>query len=318
MLLTTLGGVAHAGTATSAMTEDPIVIRSFDGTPIIARMMLPARASSSTQVPAILMTHGWGGSRPTGTADTLDDVIIRKLLDAGYGVLTWDSRGFGQSGGQASPGGPAEVADAQSLIDYLSTRSEIIQDKAGDPRVGWTGGSNAAGIQFNTAAVDRRIDAIAPFAGWGNLNQDLWPNGAVKTFWWNGLFGIGSFSSLAGGLMSPAGVQLGTLDPQVTQAYTETSLTGEPSTESRSWFSTRSTVQYSRSITAPTLIVQGTIDTLFPLEDGLANYQNLLAAGTPVKLMAPRPSRAGVKEVRARLSAQLAGVDKWCCWRSAR
>ena len=286
LLLTGLTSTAHADTATPSTTEDPIVIRSFDGTPIVARMMLPTRATGTTKVPAILMTHGWGGSRPTGTADTLDDVIIRKLLDAGYGVLTWDSRGFGQSGGQASPAGPAEVADARALIDYLATRPEIIQDKAGDPRVGWTGGSNAAGIQFNTAAADRRIDAIAPFAGWGNLNQDLWPNGAVKTTWWNLLFGTGSSGSLTGGLISPAGVQLGALDPQANQAYAETTLTGEPSTTSRAWFDARSTVRHSGSITAPTLIVQGTIDTLFPLEDGLANYQNLLAAGTPVKFMA--------------------------------
>ncbi len=274
--------------STAAPTaEDPIVIRSFDGTPIVARLMLPARTSTSQKVPAVLMTHGWGGKRPTGaTTDNIEDVLVQRLIGAGYAVLSWDSRGFGQSGGEASPGGPAEVQDAQALIDYLSTRPEILQDAPGDPRIGWTGGSNAGGVQFNTAAVDTRIDAIAPLIAWGNLNQDLFPNGTTKNFWARGIAALGLVTSGSDGLLSPAGTQLGTLDPHITASLAEATLTGGPGTANRAWFQARSTTSKSSSIKAPTLIVQGTVDTFFPLEDGFENYSNLVAAGTPVKFIA--------------------------------
>ena len=36
-------------------------------------------------------------------------------------------------------------------------------------------------------------------------------------------------------------------------------------------------------ITAPTLIIQGTVDNLFPLEEGVTNYDALQAKGVPVK-----------------------------------
>ena len=39
------------------------------------------------------------------------------------------------------------------------------------------------------------------------------------------------------------------------------------------------------NITAPTLITQGTVDTLFTLRDGVKNYEMLKAAGTPVRMV---------------------------------
>lgn len=73
---------------------DNIIVRSRDDTPIVATLMLPRNASRRNKVPAILMTHGWGGSRETRPSST-----TRPLLRHGYAVLTWDSRGFGESGG---------------------------------------------------------------------------------------------------------------------------------------------------------------------------------------------------------------------------
>jgi ABC-2 type transport system ATP-binding protein len=222
--------------------EDPIVVRSFDGTPIVATLMLPDGAGAGRHVPAILQTHGWGGTRATSPGGTAG-----RLLDRGYAVLTWDSRGFGDSGGEAGPGGPAEVADARALIDYLAGRPEIALDAPGDPRVGWIGGSNAGGVQLNTAA--------------------------------------GAATASTGGLDSPAGTQAGVYSEEIHQAHSQILATGELSEDVRAWFTARSTTIHSGRITAPTLLVQGTIDTLFPLEDAFANYANLAAAGTPVKLV---------------------------------
>lgn len=266
--------------ATAPRIEDPLLIRSFDGTPIVATLMLPPGASAKRPVPAILETHGWGGSR-VRTPGAWE----QPLLDRGYAILTWDSRGFGDSGGEASPGGPAEIGDASALIDYLATRPEIARDAPGDPKVGWIGPSNAAGVQFNAAATEGRVDAIAPLVAWGNLHQDLWPNGAVKTAWWEGVYAVGLVSAMSDGWDSPAGSQFGVFDAHIHSTHAELLATGSMSAENKAWWTERATTAHSGSITAPTLIVQGSIDTFFPLEDGFENYRNLVAAGTPVKLV---------------------------------
>jgi ABC-2 type transport system ATP-binding protein len=273
-------GVTPASAA-EVTIEDDLIIESGDGTPIVATLMLPGGASEQTPVPAILQTHGWGGTRATAPGG-----ILQRLLDQGYAVLTWDSRGFGESGGEANVGAPGyEVEDAKALLDYLASRPEIRTDAPGDPRVGWIGGSNAGGIQFNTAALDGRVDAIVPEISWGDLVQDLTPNGVVKQSWDILLYAAGGATAAANGLRSSAGPQTGIYAQQIHQAFLESQTTGVISEPIRQWFAFRSTTARSMDIETPTLIIQGTIDTLFPLEDAFRNYLNLRAAGTPVKLI---------------------------------
>ncbi len=269
-----------SATAAEVLIEDDIVITSSDGTPILATLMLPADASASNRVPAVLGTHGWAGSRSTAPGG-----LTQRLLDNDYAILTWDSRGFGESGGEANVGSPGfEVEDAKALISYLAARPEIKLDRPGDPQVGWIGGSNAAGVQFNTAAVDRRIDAIVPEISWGDLNQDLMPNGVTKQTWDVLLYGAGLATGTALGLQSPAGPQTGAMAPEIHQAFAETMATGTTSQATKDWFDFRSTTTHSADIKTPTLIIQGTVDVLFPLEDAFANYLNILG-NAPVKLM---------------------------------
>lgn len=271
-----------SGAGKQPKIEDNIVVKSFDGTPIVATLMLPAEASASHPVPAILETHGWGGSRrrtPSGTAG--------RLLEEGYAILTWDSRGFGHSGGAANVGSPDfEVKDAGALMTYLASRPEIEKDGPRDPRVGWIGGSNAGGVQLNTAALDHRVDAIVPEIAWGDLVQDLVPNDVPKETWDELLYWAGLAGATAPGVTSPAGPQPGNYAEEIHRGHAELVANGSVSKEIRGWFDHKSTVVRSSKITAPTLIIQGTVDTLFPLEDAFANYLNLVEARTPVKLMA--------------------------------
>lgn len=284
LVLSVLMGLHPASPAVGSAgvrIEDDIVVRSRDGTPIVATLMLPSDASARNKVPVIIGTHGWGGSRATTPSG-----LVARLLDRGYAVLTWDSRGFGESGGEANIGAPGyEVADARALITYLSRRPEIRKDGPGDPRLGWIGGSNAGGVQLNTAAVDRRIDAIVPEISWGDLLLDLIPNGVPKQTWDVALYGAGLATGTALGLQSPAGPQTGSFPPQIHQAFAEATATGNVSESIREWFAFRSTTTRSHRVRAPTLIIQGTIDTLFPLEDAFVNYRQIRRAGTPVKLI---------------------------------
>ncbi len=278
-----LGLPAPSATGQEGVTiEDDIIVESSTGTPIVATLMLPPGASPTDRVPAVIGTHGWAGSRSTEPSGLAAD-----LLDRGYAILTWDSRGFGESGGEANVGAPGfEVEDARALLTYLAQRPEIRRDGPGDPRVGWIGGSNAGGVQLNTAAFDPRVEAIVPEIPWGNLLRDLLPGGVPKQTWDLLLYGSGKATGTLLGLQSPAGPQTGSYAFQIDQAFAEATATGTVSDPIRRWFRRRSTTRWSDRIRTPTLILQGTIDTLFPLEDGFINYRRISGTGTPVKLIA--------------------------------
>ena len=57
------------GTAAGYQIEDNQVATSFDGTSIVYTLFLPDNASASNPVPAVLRTHGWGGSGSEGRGD---------------------------------------------------------------------------------------------------------------------------------------------------------------------------------------------------------------------------------------------------------
>jgi hypothetical protein len=133
------------------------VIASFDEVELEATLFLPPAASADDPVPLVLRTHGWAGSRETSASGTL-----QRLLDEGYAVLTWDSRGFGCSGGVVRIDDPdTEGRDVTALIDWALDNAPIATE-GDDPVVGMTGGSYAGGIQTAGAAVDNRLDALAP------------------------------------------------------------------------------------------------------------------------------------------------------------
>jgi ABC-2 type transport system ATP-binding protein len=270
LCLTLLALAALPATASAAQIEDGKVATSFDGTPIVYTLMLPDSASADQPVPAVLHTHGWGGSRsrtPSG--------FLQQLLDAGYAVLSWDSRGFGQSGGTVQVDSPDfEARDASALVDVLAADPRIAQEVAGDPRIGMTGGSYGGGIQFVTAARDPRVDAIAPEIAWNDLRRALWPEDVVKVGWGTLLY-AGGQTALTGGLSGgPAGQQTGAYDPMIDRAFAE-SAAGAISQEVEDWFAAKGPHHLLSRITAPTFVIQATTDTLFTPNEAIANFTAL-------------------------------------------
>ena len=269
-----LGGTAQA--------ED-LVVRSFDGTPIVAHWFPNPSLGPGERAPVVLNGPGWsspGEKDPSRGA-------IKRLHDLGYNVLTWDPRGFGVSGGEATIDAPqVEGRDVRALISVMARRPEVRLDRRGDPRVGMTGGSYGGGIQFSTASIDRRIDAIVPTIAWNSLETSLYKDRTFKQGWNDLLYSAGRTAAERGGLAGgPAGVQTGGLDPHITSAYESATGTGVLSDEDVAWFRRRGPGDAGiRRITAPTMIVSGTVDTLFPVDEGVRNYRILKARGVPVKL----------------------------------
>jgi ABC-2 type transport system ATP-binding protein len=271
-----------ASPASGFTTEDDRVAISFDGTPIVYTLHLPDGASASNPAPAILRTHGWGGTR-----ESTPGGFSQRLLESGYAVLSWDQRGFGQSGGQVEIDDPEwEARDVSALIDVLSADSRIAKESPGDPVIGMSGGSYAGGIQWVTAATDRRVDAIAPEIAWHNLLESLIPEGVVKTGW-GALLYAGGQTSVVGGLApdNPAGTQTGSYNPEMHEALAEGTATGDFDAETREFFASKGPDFLLSKVDVPAFIIQGTIDVLFPPSQGVANYQALGGRrGGPLKL----------------------------------
>src|SRR5207253_1609111 len=176
------------------------------------------------------LTHGWGGSRTTSASDG----TVSFLLSNGYGVLTWDARGFGTSGGEANVDSQEyEVRDVQALIDRAAQDPAVLLDGPGDPRMGMYGGSYAGGIQLMTASADNRVDAIAPQIAWNNLPQSLKPNGVFKLGWDTLLYGAGLATAATAGL--GAG-QTGAYSPYIHQSFVEGNVLNDWTQSTFQWF----------------------------------------------------------------------------------
>ena len=250
-------------------------ITSFDGTVIRAHwfpLSVYVPTAGSGPHPTVLMGPGWSLSGDTDTTGQgiLGAVPIKDLLDAGYNVLTWDPRGFGASGGRAEVDSPSyEAKDVSALISWVAEQPGVQLDAPGDPRMGMVGGSYGGGIQLVTAATDCRIDAIVPTIAWHSLGTSLFKADTVKTGW------SGILTNLAGS---------DHVDPVVLASYASGKATGTITPAQEAWFLARGPGDLVRHITVPTLIVQGTVDTLFTLQEGVDNYELLRAAGTPTAM----------------------------------
>src|SRR3954449_6038769 len=259
----------------AAQARDATII-SFDGTPIVLSFFPSAQGGKA---PTILEGHGWGGSRETNPDAASDEgtgnVGVGPLRRAGFNVLTWDARGFGNSGGTVEVDAPdVEGRDVSALIDWLAQQPEAQLDKSGDPRVGMTGVSYAGGIELVTAPTptDKRIDAIAPIIAWHSLLTSLDKEDTVKGGWASALTTLGIPTSK------------GRLDPHILSAFTSGAATGTLSAEDRAWFDSRGPGDLVNQITVPTFLVEGTADTLFTLKEAITNYEILKANHVPAKM----------------------------------
>ena len=256
-----------AATTTNACVNSVPEPGSSTPVRICYSLFKPASANAHHRVPLIFHSHGWGGSRTT-TASSFGP-----FLKAGYGVLSFDQRGFGESGGKAHVEHPDyEGRDVENLVAMVAKLSWVQLDGPGDPRLGAIGGSYGGGYQFVGAFRELRdkgksvFDALAPEITWWDLKQSLAPSGVARGEWIS--------------LLTAAGVQA--LPPSVTAASAYGVATGlwpdgtVPGVENMDAFFKENgpkwNVAQGRVLNIPVLFGQGITDTLFPLYQGLQNW----------------------------------------------
>jgi len=224
--------------------------------------------SRSVKRPAVLLGHGFGGSKNDVRAQA------QSLAREGYAVLTWSARGFGASTGEIGLNDPDhEVADVSRLIDWLAKRPEVRLEKAGDPQVGVAGASYGGAIALLAAGHDDRVDAIAPRMTYWNLAEALFPDGVFKKLWAGVFFGSGS----------PEG-GCGRFEAEVCEMYERVAVSGKPDAAARELLEARSPSAVGSRIKVPTLIAQGQSDSLFPLGQADAMAKAVRANGAPVSV----------------------------------
>jgi ABC-2 type transport system ATP-binding protein len=157
-----------------------------------------------------------------------------------------------------------------------------------------SGGSYGGGIQLVTAAIDKRVDAIIPTIAWHSLLTSLFPERNIKNGWGSVLIAAGVQGSARGGGSDPASAP-NRQDPHFYSTTANGLATGSVSDDDYAWMASHGPANLVKRIRIPTLLVQGTADTLFPLDEAVTNF-NLIRRN---KLRVPRkPAKKGAKSAK--------------------
>lgn len=130
------------------MRTEPVSFYS-EGQKIGAILRLPDQPLNKP-APAIVQGPGWLGLKDAKLYERYHEA----LTDAGYLILVFDYRGFGDSEGERDLIDPLrQVQDWRNAITYLQTRPDVDPNLIGAFGSGGTGGGNAVYV----AGIDERV-----------------------------------------------------------------------------------------------------------------------------------------------------------------
>ncbi|WP_157963747.1 alpha/beta fold hydrolase [Actinocorallia populi] len=262
--------VVPSASASAAPARRTVELASFDGVEIVTHFFRAPGLRKGERRPVVLLGTGWAGRGETDPK--AEDGQLGPLLRAGYNVVTWNPRGFG-SGGAAHVDDPrVEGRDMRRIINWVARQKEVRLDRKGDPRLGMAGGSYGGAIQLVTAGLDRRVDAIVPSIAFNDLAETLYPDEVFRAGW--------------GAMLCSGGFLNGNkLAPQVQKGCLTGLASGRLPDDTYRWFREHGPDHLVRRISVPTLVLQGTVDTLFPLRQGIEVHRAVKANRAPVKMI---------------------------------
>ncbi|QKV91923.1 alpha/beta fold hydrolase [Streptomyces sp. NA02950] len=149
--------------ASSASPSSSASVRFVDipgdgGVTLAANVVAPADAGPAHRYPLVVLPTSWAMPQVEYLAQA------KKMAESGYVVLSYNPRGFWQSGGRIETAGPPDVADASKVIDWALAHTGADPD-----RIGLAGVSYGAGISLLASAFDPRVKAVVAMSGWADL-----------------------------------------------------------------------------------------------------------------------------------------------------
>ena len=106
----------------------------------------------------ILVAHGYGDKRA--------EDFYALFASHGYGVVAWDFRSHGKSGGEFSTLGYYEILDAKAALDFALSQPEV-------KHVGAWGGSMGAVTMIRAAAEYPQIEALIADSPFATLEEEM-------------------------------------------------------------------------------------------------------------------------------------------------
>ena len=106
----------------------------------------------------ILLAHGYGDNRP--------EWIHAMLVKKGFGVLAWDARAHGESGGEISTLGYKEVLDVKAALDFALAQPGVAH-------IGAWGGSMGGATMIRAAAEFPQIQALVVDSSFSSLDEEI-------------------------------------------------------------------------------------------------------------------------------------------------
>lgn len=274
------------------VSYDVHLASDVDGENIAFTVMEPMVVADGLTAPIILHSHGYSGSRATSP----EGGMLGALHAEGFGFISLDERGNGESGGTVRILDPAfEGQDWLQVLDwaeenlpwlrYENAAGQIVDKDAADANVvmGAIGGSYGGGFQHLVYALDpkHRLDAIAPDITWNDLRYSLFSGGVFKSMWATLLAGLGS---------APPNTQ----DQEIQEGLAEGLVLNSLAEDKQALLYQNSLASHcagENDFTAPdglqpidVLYSQSALDTLFNFTDTYRNYECVSALGGDVRV----------------------------------
>ena len=160
----------NSRTGVFANPGDEAVTIPLVGFNLGATVTRPRNVAAGARLPAVILLGSAGVTDRDGVLNGVPTLgqLAGGLADAGFMVVRYDKRGFGQSGGRAESATIADYAeDARAVAKWLSDRKDV------DPkRIAIVGHGEGAMIALLAASRDRRFTAVVSIAGPSSTGAD--------------------------------------------------------------------------------------------------------------------------------------------------
>ncbi len=128
-----------------------------EGETITGNLFLPQNASEK-KLPAVIVGGSW-----TTVKEQMANLYAGKLAERGFAALTFDFRGFGESGGafRQFEDAALKTRDFKNAMSFLQTQAAVDAERIGGLAV-----CASAGYMARAVAEDDRFKSFAAIAGW--------------------------------------------------------------------------------------------------------------------------------------------------------